>query len=307
MLLTLPAGIPTCKAQVARIPFEIKGSRMFIKVQVYKSDSLIFLFDTGGSGVLIDSLTAEKAGVNTVNRTITAAGGAGGYQPSVSIAHQQIDLPAGISIKDVEFTLLNLSDMNAGADTPIAGIIGSDIMDKYVVAIDFKARVLLLYNRIKDVNISGFTRIRFIFDEDDDVPRLPITIRLNNDHTIKGRILFDSGADISLLVFAPFSNFYDLRHQMGYTRPLAGKGLNISTTDAQAVIKGLSFKGFNFQDMVINLNVDDTAKKSNRTMGLMGFSIIKRFDVVLDYKDKMLYLRPNDNFSAPFTHKLDGL
>ena len=279
------------KAQIASIPFEMVGRTMYIKVKINNSDSLRFQFDTGGTGVLLDSLTAEQAGVSKTGRIATEAGGQGGSVSAFYIKHQEISLPGNTKLKNIEFTLMNLGDPKTGTSSAIAGIMGADLMNKYVTQIDFPNKRLLLYKRINDVDLRGFTPIKFDFYEDLNIPRFPVSIRLPNDEVVTGKVIFDSGAATTMLIFAPFSNYYSIKSKLGDVKSFAGRGLTANTTDIIAQIKGLDFDGFSFGPMNISVNVDDNAPKSPEYLGLLGIEVIRNFQVIMDYKHKVIYLK----------------
>jgi hypothetical protein len=277
--------------QLASIPFELTGCRMYIRAAINKSDSLLFMFDTGGGGILLDSATAEKAGIPKQDRFATEAGGVGGAQQAFYIKHQTLSLNPQIQLKDVEFTMLNMTEGNANSKKSIAGIIGFELMDNYVTQIDFTTNRLNLYKDIKDVDLNGFTAVPFTFFKCAKVPIIPITITLANGESFTGNAIFDSGANIALLVFAGFNNQYNLREKIIDTALVKGGALNLATTDVQTVLKSISFNGFGFANIPINININDKEEKSPDDLGLLGFNIIWHFHVVLDYKNKMIYLK----------------
>ena len=41
--------------------------------------------------------------------------------------------------------------------------------------------------------------------------------------------------------------------------------------------------------------------------GNLGFGLLKRFTVVFDYSDSLLYLKPGSKFNEPFEHDMSGL
>ncbi|MCC8423597.1 aspartyl protease family protein [Mucilaginibacter sp. UR6-11] len=291
--LGLWAGPAT--AQVTRVPFEMNGSRMFLKVRVGQSDSLRFMFDTGGGeGVLIDSLTAEQAGVSRTDRKSTEAVGVGGAQSAVSIPHQDIFLSKNLPLKDVELTLMNLGQMNTGSATPIRGIIGYDLFHRYITQIDFDQRQLLLYEDIRKVDTAGYKVIPFEFKEGIMVPRIPVTITLAGGEQLSGKAIFDSGANINLLIFAPFNNYYGLGAKTGATAALPGRGLNQPTRDLRASVKAMDIGGFHFGgDIPVRINVDVNAGQNKEYLGLLGFQMIRHFNVILDYANQVIYLKSN--------------
>jgi len=265
---------------------------MYVKVQVGHSDSLRFLFDTGGEGVLIDSLTAENAGLDKANRLQTVAAGAGGSAASVDILHQKVGLPGKVSLKDVDLTLMNLTGMNAYSNMPVSGIMGYDLFVKYVTLIDFEHSRLLLYKKIGDVDTAGYKAVPFTFDEGVKVPRIPVAIILDNGESYTGHAIFDSGANTAMLIFAPFSNFYGLQQKVSGGFVSNGQGLSGANTSMSVTLKSLTVAGYTFGSVTVPVEIDDKAPKQAGEIGLLGIQIIKKFNVILDYQHSMIYFKP---------------
>lgn len=287
-------------AQLAEIPFLFSKNRILIKVQSNKSKPLLFIFDTGGTGTLIDSLSAEKAGIKRDEGKNINVIGSGGAQNYAMASHQAVSLAGNVQIKDIELVLMNLSSFSSAVRDTIHGIIGYDVLSRYTTKIDFERHKISLYGSIKSADTIGYVRIPFEFNKGIAIPRFPVSVKLDNNESFTGRVMFDSGADLTLLVSAPFRNFHHFESKMGKTTGSKGRGLNFEKNDENAVIRGMSFNGFNFGPMAIELTKNDQAEAKDGYLGIIGMDIIKRFDVILDYANKNIYLKPNAFYNQPF-------
>ncbi|TCC99500.1 FKBP-type peptidyl-prolyl cis-trans isomerase [Pedobacter hiemivivus] len=292
------AGSADLPAQITKIPFESKGSHLYIKVQTAQSDSLSFIFDTGTTGATIDSATAEKIGVSKENRKMVNVGGIAGMQTNIMAVNQNLKLK-NIEIKGLNLVLMNLNTLSKILGRRLDGLIGYEIMNKYVTQIDFDHKHLLLYNQIKEVDTTGYTGIPFEFNKGVLIPRFPITITLTNGERYTGRAMFDTGNAFSLLVSAPYNKFHNLNAKLGTVFP--AWGLNPVAPDLVAMIKSMSFNGFDFGNMSIRLTTNEQAEPKDGYLGILGIEVIKRFNVILDYAHKRIYLKPNQSFNSNFT------
>lgn len=292
------AGISNLQAQVTKIPFESKGSHLYIKVQTAQSDSLNFIFDTGTTGATIDSATAEKIGISKDNRYQVNVGGIAGNQTNTIALKQNLKL-GGVNMSGINLVLSDLGTLSKILGRRLDGLVGYEVMNKYVTQIDFDHKQLLLFNGIKEVDTTGYTGIPFQFNKDVLIPRFPITITLTNGESFTGRAMFDTGNAFSLIVSAPYSKFHNLNAKLGETFP--AWGLNASAPDQVAMIKSMSFNGFEFGNMTIRLTANEKAEPKDGYLGILGIEIIKRFNVILDYANKKIYLKPNASFNVPLT------
>jgi len=112
--------------------------------------------------------------------------------------------------------------------------------------------------------------------------------------------MFDTGNPYSLLVSAPFSKFHDFNSKLGKTTITQGAGINAKTVDKLATIRSMQFNGFKFGKMGIRLTVFKEAEPRDGSLGILGIEVIKRFNVILDYKNKKIYLKPNRLYSSAF-------
>jgi FKBP-type peptidyl-prolyl cis-trans isomerase len=287
------------KAQIAQIPFEFKGTHLFIKVQTNQSDTLNFVFDSGATGLSIDSLTAEHAGISKDNRQAVSVAGSGGDQNYTMALHQNIKV-GNVELKDIEMVLINFAPLSTAMGVKLDGIIGYELLDKYVTKLDFDHKKISLYDQIKSVDTTGYTGIPFEFNKNIMIPRFPISITLANGETFTGRVMFDTGNAFTLIVSTPFSKFHGFNSKLGEITTNTSRGLNAATQDQLATIKSMSFNGFDFGEMRIRLTVNDKAEPKDGYLGVLGIEVIKRFNVILDYAHKKIYLKPNQSYHSDF-------
>ncbi|MBB6501779.1 FKBP-type peptidyl-prolyl cis-trans isomerase [Pedobacter cryoconitis] len=292
-------GKSSLKAQITQFPFEFNGKHLYIKVQANQSDSLHFIFDTGATGASIDSAVAEKTGISKENRKIVLIAGSGGVKNYTMALHQNLNV-RGAVIKNVDLSLVNFSSLSTDIGVKLDGILGYELLNQYVTKLDFDRKIISLYNQITAVDTSGYTAIPFEFSKNILIPRFPVSITLANGETFTGKVMFDTGNTFSLIVSTPFSKYHDFDSKLGKTGYTVGRGMNSFTKDQLAVINSMSFDGFKFGQMSIRLTVNDQAVPKDGYLGILGIEVIKRFNVILDYKHQKIYLKPNQAYSTAF-------
>ncbi len=292
-------GNACLKAQVVQIPFEFNGKHLFIKMQTGQSDTLHFIFDSGATGASIDSAVAEHAGIGKKNRRPVSVSGSGGTQNYTMALNQNLKLK-DLEINPIDLTLINFNTLSAVIGSKLDGIIGYDILNRYVTQLDFDHKKISLYDQIKSVDTTGYTGIPFEFNRGILIPRFPIAVTLANGETFTGKVMFDTGNVFSLLVSTPFSKYHDFSSKLGQITITNGMGLNAITQDQIATIQSMSFNGFNFGRMGIRLTVNDKAEPKDGYLGILGIEVIRRFNVILDYAHKKIYLKPNQAYHEVF-------
>lgn len=277
---------------------------MFIKASFNNSDSLNFIFDTGATGMMIDSATAERAGISKESRLPASVAGSGGSQSYTMVLNQSINL-GKTELKHVNLTMVNFSSLSTTLGSKLDGIIGYEILSRYVTKIDFDQKKIFLYDRINAVDTTGYSNMPFEFSKNILIPRFPISITLANGESFTGKVMFDTGNAIPLLVSSPFSKFHNFDSKLGETTRSLGRGMNAITQDQVADIKSMTFGGFHFGPMSIRLTINDKADAQDGYLGILGIEVIRRFNIIMDYKRKYIYLQPNRSYRDPFDQEME--
>ncbi|MES2458357.1 MAG: aspartyl protease family protein [Bacteroidota bacterium] len=292
--LLLNSGVSN--AQIVTMPFDYQGSHLSIKVSAGNNENLHFIFDSGCTGATIDSAKAEAAGIGKENRQLVSVSGSGGSQSYWMAMAQSIKLDS-VKLKNINLVLANFSSLSQDTGNPIDGIIGYEVLARYVTRLDFDRKELSLFDGIQHVDTTGYTGIPFEFSKNILIPRFPITVALANGESFTGKVMFDTGNAFSLIVSTPFNKFHNFVSKIGESFTTGGRGMNASTTDQVAVIKSMSFNGFDFGKMSVRLTVNDKAEPRDGYLGILGMEVIKRFNIILDYAGKKIYLKPNGAYN----------
>ncbi len=143
-LAGLPPGpriVSTASAaeRLVEIPFELANNRPFVSVRVNGSKPRRFLFDTGASGSLIGRKTVAKLGLRpTTNVTIGPMKFAGIHGVRFALGAASY-APKMVYVDPIE-------SERRMTDVFFDGVIGCDLLEEFVVEIDYRAEKLRLRN-----------------------------------------------------------------------------------------------------------------------------------------------------------------
>ncbi|MDH7445239.1 aspartyl protease family protein [Aquimarina sp. 2201CG14-23] len=293
------------KAQVETIPFE-EDQLVFIKVKINNTkESLNFVFDTGASTGVLDSAVAKRLGV-TSNYSQVAQGANG--SETYNIALNQTIRVGSLALNNSNLVLVDLQKLSERSGRKIEGIIGYDILKQYSTRFDFENNMITLYDKDEEITgLDDYVQIPLKFDGI-PIPQIDLTFTLRDGSTRTGNFLFDSGANMTLLFNTPYALKNDLKNKSGKTVIGKARGLNKSTTYTKGTIEKLRFNGFEFDDLPVDISEGkEGVSGSNKYAGILGAQIINRFDMVLDYKNKLLFVKPNSKFDTAFDFPMSGL
>ncbi|CAM1366781.1 putative Retroviral aspartyl protease [Tenacibaculum litopenaei] len=294
-------------AQVASLPMKMtKDGHTFIRVAVDNSKPLHFVFDTGATADVLDSIAAQKLGVKS-NFEQAVQGASGSEVYHMATGHT-LNYASGVTLDDTTFVLKDMSNLNQAFGVQIDGITGYSLLNKYVTKLDYEQSRLTLYKTIEAVDLTGFKKVKFKFSEGIPIPLVPVEFTLSSGLTFNGDVLFDSGAGMTLLVNSPFAKSHKLAKKAGRSLVKKSEGLGNEMTSEKIRIHSLKFGPYAFEAMPIALSHSEAGVTAMKGfMGIVGAKIIQRFTIVLDYKNQYMYLKPNSWYSKAFDFPLSGI
>jgi hypothetical protein len=300
-------GVKYAQGQVAEIPFELEDDLILLKVKVNDIvNTRTFIFDTGATSDLLDTSTANTLGLEANYKQEVA--GAGGTKTYDIILSQKLTLTSKVVIDETHLVLADLSKIKERLESNFDGIIGYSLLKKYITKIDYENNKILLYNKIENVDIFDYKAIPFEFGNGIPIPQFDIDITLRNGGSYSGKVLFDSGAGLTLLINTPFNKKNKLSKKAGKSLVNTLENLHGKSISESIAIKSMHISGFKLGEMTISIAHDEAGVSSYENyLGILGAEIISKFHVILDYSSSTLYLKPNKAFHKPFDFPVSGI
>jgi len=294
-------------AQVAEIPFELKNNLILLKGNINNNlDECTFVFDTGATSDLLDHTTAKKLGLEAnYKQEVSGAGGTKTYDIVLS---QKLTLNHEIEIDNTHIVLTDLAKLKERLEKDFDGIIGYSLLKTYVTKIDYENQKILLYNQIESADTTNYTAIPFEFGNGIPIPQFDLTITLRNGESFTGKILFDSGAALTLLINTPYNKTNQLSEKAGKSLMDVSENLSGTSTSERIAVKSITFGGYELNDIVVSIAHDEEGVSSYEDyLGILGGEVISKFNVILDYSSLTVYLKPNNAFNDPFEFPVSGI
>jgi hypothetical protein len=277
------------------IPFELQGNYIILKAVVnnFTIDTVRFLFDTGATGASIDSEFVSRNNIKIIKITTFNIGATGKLSKVKCIKVNSFRLQGDNYLKESsEFSIANLKKFKK---LNIQGIIGYDLLKNYCTSINYDNKTIEfmpLGSTIK--NETDYIKINFHLLSYIPIPKLPITIKTFSDEEFNGDVLFDTGADLNLLLNKTFLRENNLKEKLNTSSKL-DTGITINNQIMrfeQGKLKLLSLSNFQLKDVDVSLPDKNTNVFSpNKIIGIIGVKVITQFNFIIDYSTKTLYLK----------------
>ena len=289
------------KGQRAVVPFTFEYNLIVLQVRVNNSQPMKFLFDTGAG---ISVLNVSKArGLNLKKADSLKADGVGGSVEGYLAKGASLSV-AGVTVYNQPMAILPFDFPCEAAD--VAGIIGYDFINSFVVEIDYGAKTLTLSDPLRyeysgrgdliPLTISGNT------------PRIRAQLTVPHGPTLDGLFELDTGSDGVLRINFPFVKKHGLLQSLPKQFDSAHRGVGgeIKTVDVR--MHDFQLGRYVIPDLLVALSRDtEGSEPEDPNDGPLGNEILRRFRIVLDYSRRRMMLEPNQHLGDPIETGMSGI
>jgi hypothetical protein len=305
-----PFRFSNARRHRARVPIQLQRNLVVVSCKLNGYGPFNFLLDTGVSTTLITSpALADSLQLRHGERfRVVGAGGADSgllaYQTdSVRLTLDGVVAPR-LSPLVLETDALNLSGY---VGVPIYGILGSELFRSFVVALRPEESFMVLTDpaTFRAPRSRRWSSLPISLEKGKAYFHAPV--QLNDSLTLTLKLVLDTGASHALSL----ETDSDPR-LVGPARRLPadlGQGLTGTVRGYLGRVASLHLGRYKLRSVLTSF--PDAADVHHRVdvprNGNVGYELLKRFSLVVDYPHQRLLLRPNLRLSEPFEHDMCGL
>jgi hypothetical protein len=190
----------------------------------------------------------------------------------------------------------------------VDGIIGANIFSQFVLGINYKKKTITLHNPSNfKPPIEKYSSVPIEVQR--NKPYLTVKTKINHgEQEIDLKLLLDTGASLSLLLYT------DTHESISFPPTVIkgniGMGLGGILEGYLGRIQEMEMAGHKLNNVITNFQEIteflDTSILNNRN-GIIGNLVLDRFNVIIDYSNQQLYLKPNKKFKKAFEYDKSGL
>ena len=264
-------------------------------------DTLNFILDTGSGGISLDTLTASyyKLPMEASDRTIR---GIGGIKPLHFYKGGTLHFP-GLTVERLDFHINDYEILSEVYGMRVDGIIGYSFLRRFIVAIDNNTQIISIYTPGKYRYPKSGTFLNPVF------ATIPITRHeVIDENSYLLNFYFDTGAGMCLLISDRFTNdsvFISKKKKIVDTQVegLLGK-INMRLT----TLKRIKIGPYKFSKVPLHIYYDSLNILGYPAIsGLLGSDLLRRFNMVINYPEKIIHLTPNTHLRDPFDYSYTGM
>lgn len=299
------------KRKITKIPFEFHANLVIVPVKVNKSDTLRFILDTGVSSIILtDPQIARKQSMKFA-RTVKISGAGEGTDIEAGIVlDNTVTMGDMIGYRQnlvvLKEDVLKLSEF---VGSPIHGIIGYEIFNRFAVTIDFGTSEIILENP-EHYKYKPKKGERFPITIEENKPYLSTVELINDKQHLPLKVILDTGAGHAISLDANKNNGIPLPEKLVKTQ--LGRGLSGIINGSLGRISKLRLGKFEMKNLVASF--PDSASyrikggESTERQGNIGCEFLRRFKVTFNYRDQYIVLKSiNRRMKEPFEHNMSGI
>jgi predicted aspartyl protease len=270
------------------IPFTIgRNHKPYVTGRLNGSKPLRLMFDTGAATTVIFPSALRKQVRVAFDGVIENAGTGGTVTRRTSNDNT-------LEIADLSWAHIPVLYVEKQTD-PGEGIVGIDVFEDKVVELDCDRGVMTVRDSLPTLEM-GFER--FELEWRGTLPLLRSTL-----HTGAARItdafVLNTGSSGTVSVNQDFAARHGLRRslvRLGTAR-VSGVGRRTSRAD-RMLLPALSIGGIELH--AIPIVVEQPSPQGRQFGDMLGMEILSRFDLILDFRNDAVYLRPARSAARPF-------
>ena len=289
--------------------FKLINNLIVIPIKVNGSE-LNFLFDSGVNNTIMFNLSIKDSTQLKSTKKIRIRGlGEGTYIDAIQSKNNFFKLGKIANAYHMIYLIPGKKfDLSANMGVNINGIVGGDLFRDFIVDINYTTKRLKFYKPTEYKYKACKKCQSFDLSFYRNKPYLDIEVQSNNT-LIKTKLLIDTGGSKSLWLFDKSSDKIKIPDK--YFVDYLGKGLSGNIYGKRSKIDKIILGNYSFTNA--NVAYPDsasvkTAYRFKERNGSLGSGILKRFRLLIDYRNKKFTIKKKSSyFNEPFVYNMSGI
>jgi hypothetical protein len=288
------------------IPFRLIRNMIVIKLNINGRGPFNFVLDTG-VGIMLITNPQLIDSINITSKRVIKIPGLGEGDDAEAYITPALNVGIkGLTSYDVSAAILKEDhfSLSSYAGIRIDGLLGYEFFNSLAVEIDFGDSTLSVC-RPKDLHaFSKSNKIPITIEE--RKPYLHANITFPNGKQADDKLVIDIGAGHPISI-ENLVKTNDMPQKFIIAN--LGVGLNGPINGFISRINEVDIGKYKIRDVIASF--PDESKMQIKPAvprdGNLGVGILKKFDVIFDYTNNALYLKPGAHYDEPFEHDMSGL
>ncbi len=278
------------------IPLKVERNRSLVTVTIGNVEIPNILIDTGFSfdGIMIYN-PAYKDSLDFTNAREVRIGGAGSGEPAMASMIDSADFSLG------DINMMNQRILVFQSDTykgfPSNGLIGYSIFGHYVTEFDYDNNTMTLHDNNTIKIDTSWTEIPLYF-KDNNIPWIDASVVIGGENPASLSMYIDYAAGDAIVLLEKPDMEFQLPEQTDNV--YIGRGLSGDIYGQTGTISKLFIGPFELNHVKASFAPAEVRSKQDNADAILGNGALRRFNLIFDYSNTRLYLKPNTHFTDPY-------
>lgn len=296
MLLAIALAATVAQsAQATSVPFTLFDNRMLIETTIDGQGPFTMIVDTGSSSVVITPGVARRLGLVTrANGFVTGAGSGSAAASETRLSSLAV---GSLQFNDVHAEMIDLAPIQRAIGFPaLDGVIGYDVLRRLRMGVDMDAmRLTLSYPVLQTPQNAA--ELAFTVNGN-GMPQIPAAV-----NGVRGTFVIDTGDRWSLTLFRHFAQAHDFYRNAPIRSAITGIGIG-GAIYSDVLHTSVTLFGSTVSGVVTRASLDKGGAFALAPQDAsIGTGLLKRFNIVYDYPDRMLFAWPSRFFADPDVYR----
>jgi len=294
--------------RIESIPFEMVGSYVVIKVRINNSSILNLILDSGIRNTIItelmpgDNITLNYSDV----KELMGLGGGEFLEAYTSNSNTMYIGKLKYQYKTVYVLKTDVFNLSKHTGTKINGLIGVDFFQDYAIEIDYSHKRIRFFDTKTIPILKGYGSLPITIEAQKMFVQLSVQ---QSDSTRKDvKMLIDTGAELSAWFQTSTKESIHLPKKV--IQGTIGVGLNGIITGKYGHIPQIFVGDFCLKNPIVSFpdstKINGIITVSKRD-GTIGSQLLSRFNLFINYKQKIISFKPNENFKKRYSYNIAGI
>lgn len=298
-----PTPSPAPATLITKFPFILlTGGIVIVQARIdHHFDTLNFILDTGSGGISLDSTTVQdlQLPVTPSNRTVR---GIAGIKTVSFVMNKNLLLPK-LLVDSLNFHIIDYSLLTSVYGMKIDGIIGYSFLSRYIVKLNYDTHILEVWQP----GAIKYPRRGYVLNP--YISNIPIFYAAVADAVnVESRFYFDTGGGLCLLLSERFAKDSSILVKNKRVHRTQAEGMGGKQAMLLTTVKEVKVGPYRFRKVPTYILDDEFNITSYPQLGgLIGNDLLRRFNTIINYKERVIHMSPNSHFAEPFDYSYTGL
>jgi hypothetical protein len=289
------------------ISIQVVNNLIIVPVKINNSPPFNFLLDTGvKTTILSEPLLLNFLQSDSSEAVLVLGLGKQGYIIAEKLKNITF-LLEGITGEKMDMIVLpeGIISLSEHLGFPVYGILGYDLFKQFPVYINYSANIITLYKE-STYRVPKRRTTKVPMKIKNSKPYINAVITSWDGKVDTVEMLVDLGASAPILLNEEYKD-YSEKHIQSYL----GKGISGKLFGTEGRVKSFKIADIEFNNPIVSYPKDDylfpAEAKIEQWDGIIGGGLLKRFQVIIDYSESVLYLKRNYRYNEPMFANLSGM